>query len=676
MVRANRFFWKLFFGHVLLLGLVLSVSLALLLAEHDRRADQDALDSLQASARSAALFWPVIAGQSPDEARKIAEELSRSASMPETRFTFILPDGVVWADSTAAGHLDNHRNRPEVQEALQHGTSQIRRWSHTQARDAWYVAQRVGPREAPQGVVRVSVPLEVLDHLREPGRAAMGRIAGGAFGIACLLAMGLARIWSIPLRRLVKMARRVPGGPESRNLSSSHVEHTDEIETLALSLSRMQSDLLQRGRVMDHNREVLEELIKQLRDGVIIADGEGRLVLVNPAAMEMLDFALGKNVPPSHFYGQPVEAFIPLLDLQEMLRPTMTSSPWPDIAFAGDAGPDSPAPPARQAGSEVVDKGFTGTGRSIDADDEKEPRERRVELRRSGSSVFLLARSTRIRLPAKSVEAAAEQSGRLLILTDITELARTMQVKSDFVANASHELRTPLTALRMVVDTLRTLDPGSEPASLRRYLDIMDRHVAWLEELIRDLLDLSKLESPSTRFLPQDIELERFVSELTERFQPVIARKAIDFHVNGSPDVTRIRANPGLLRMILDNLVDNAIKFTPTKGEVRLSWKAVPAGVQFEVTDTGCGIPIEDQVRVFERFYQVERARTGAGSLQESQRGTGLGLSIVRHATNALNGRVELHSTLGKGTRVVVTIPQAKDRFPDSAESRALPSQT
>jgi signal transduction histidine kinase len=121
-----------------------------------------------------------------------------------------------------------------------------------------------------------------------------------------------------------------------------------------------------------------------------------------------------------------------------------------------------------------------------------------------------------------------------------------------------------------------------------------------------------------------------------------------------------------LLRLILDNVVHNAIKFTPPDGAVRVSCHAEGDRVEIEVADTGCGIAAEDQTRVFERFYQVAAARSGTGSRGVEDRGTGLGLAIVRHAVAAMEGTIRLESELGEGTRIIINIPRAK-----AAASRA-----
>ncbi|MCG3129509.1 MAG: Adaptive-response sensory-kinase SasA [Phycisphaerae bacterium] len=614
MIRPSRFFWRIFLAQVSVLALVLLVCLGLVVSDRERAA-LSALDAwLDAQARTAGEFWPTIASLAGNraEADRAARRLALAGG-GRLRVTFIAADGTVLADSAAQPATDNHADRPEVRGALERGSARSRRWSHTMSEHWRYSAFRIGIAPEASGVARASLPQEEYDAAAAAALRSTGLIFALAWVVGALIALGLSRLLSVPLRRLVRLARRQEA-PSARSPA-----YADEVDALAESLTRMREELTVTEALLEHHRGTFELLMAQLRDGVVVADARGRIVLINPAAMQLLDLTTTAGGGAGVFQGKPIEACIPLLELQGMLRTNESGGEGDGVE--GASGGD-----------------------------------RRVELRRRGGSVVLLARSSPIRLLGAAAEGGEDQVGRLLILTDVTELARTVQVRSDFVANASHELRTPLAAIRMASEMLRSVDAASEPEELRRCLEVIDRHTAWLEELVRDLLDLSKLESPMARFQPRIIEVERFVSELAERFAATIERKGLTFRVDGSGGPRRITVNPSLLRMVLDNLVDNALKFTPPGGRVTVLWRTAERQVIFEVVDTGCGVPIEDQARVFERFYQVERARSGAG--EDMPRGTGLGLSIVRHAVAAMRGQIELHSVLGRGTRMQVSLPQ------------------
>jgi signal transduction histidine kinase len=200
------------------------------------------------------------------------------------------------------------------------------------------------------------------------------------------------------------------------------------------------------------------------------------------------------------------------------------------------------------------------------------------------------------------------------------------------------------------------IDVAGEAETARRFLEVIARHTARLEALVGDLLDLSRLESPSASFQPTVLRLQRVGDELHDRWSNEIDRKQLRWGWDIADDCPSVFANLYLLQLVLDNLVDNAIKFTDGGGQIGVACRREGRSVEIEVYDTGCGIAPQDHQRVFERFYQVESARSG-GESAARRRGTGLGLSIVKHAVAALGGSVRLDSALGTGTRVTVTIP-------------------
>jgi len=172
--------------------------------------------------------------------------------------------------------------------------------------------------------------------------------------------------------------------------------------------------------------------------------------------------------------------------------------------------------------------------------------------------------------------------------------------------------------------------------------------------MVADLLDLSRVESASSRFEPATLRLQEMCDALRERCSEAIQAKRLGWDCRIDPQCPAVAANAYLLQLVLDNLADNAIKFTDPGGHIRIECRPGEGGVAITVADDGCGIAPEEHDRVFERFYQVNRARSGAEA-----RGTGLGLSIVRHAVGAMNGTVHLDSEPGKGTRVTVTLPHS-----------------
>jgi len=262
------------------------------------------------------------------------------------------------------------------------------------------------------------------------------------------------------------------------------------------------------------------------------------------------------------------------------------------------------------------------------------------------------------RLTYQSVATRTATGGALLVLRDVSTMANTLQMKTDFVANASHELRTPIAAIKIAMETLRDVY-GEDQNQSERCINIIEGHVKRLEEMLRDLLDLSRLESPDVEPKLAEVKPWDLFAIVRSTLGPTARQKGVDLRFGDDPVITpdSFRSDERLLHLVLKNLVENSVKFTPPGGSIALmmssiEWENHPA-VELVVADTGIGIPPEHLDRVFERFYQVDAARSGTAG-----RGTGLGLAIVKHAIAALGGTVKLQSTVGKGTTVTCVLPQ------------------
>jgi two-component system, OmpR family, phosphate regulon sensor histidine kinase PhoR len=247
--------------------------------------------------------------------------------------------------------------------------------------------------------------------------------------------------------------------------------------------------------------------------------------------------------------------------------------------------------------------------------------------------------------------------GAVVLFHDITELKRADEMRRDFVANVSHELRTPLSILRGYIETLLD-DPKMPRSETARILEVMEQHSKRLGLLANDLLTLAQLESGSSRLHLSEIDLSQFFAGLIRDWKKEFLTKDLKAIVDVAANVPLLRADEARLREVFDNLLDNAVKYSSKKGEVRL--KAAPGDDEtvLSVSDDGIGISNEDLPRIFERFYRADKARS------RELGGTGLGLSIVKHIAQLHGGRVEAESELGRGTtiRVVLPVKMTSDR--------------
>ncbi len=267
---------------------------------------------------------------------------------------------------------------------------------------------------------------------------------------------------------------------------------------------------------------------------------------------------------------------------------------------------------------------------------------------------------------------STQTSGAVLTFRDITELSRAMTLKADFVANASHELRTPIASIKGATETLAGPAKDDERMSAR-LVEMIATNANRLELLATDLLDLSKLEAedqpPTLETVSTSAVFDKVLSELLSPAE----HRGLMLVPEIEDGLDELLTDRSMLALMLRNLVGNAIKFAHQETAIRIVAKRAsvavdrtapipdgldrPDGVVIEVIDKGIGIPLSHQQRVFERFYQVDDARSGTGA----KRGTGLGLAIVKHAAKRLGGSVQLESVHQEGTTITIQLPRCVD---------------
>lgn len=240
--------------------------------------------------------------------------------------------------------------------------------------------------------------------------------------------------------------------------------------------------------------------------------------------------------------------------------------------------------------------------------------------------------------------------GAVLVLHDLTATRHLETVRADFVANVSHELKTPLTSISGYAETLLTDSP--DPATARRFIETIHHNAKRMQHLVDDQLDLSRIESgrwvPRVEALDTRTEAEAAWSACAKRAES----KGVRFVAEIAADAAEIPADADAIRQVLVNLFDNAIRYTPSGGVIRLRARGDRGGIELQVVDTGSGIPHSHLPRIFERFYRADPSRS------REEGGTGLGLAIVKHFIEAHQGTVRAESSLGEGTTISIWLPR------------------
>lgn len=441
-------------------------------------------------------------------------------------------------------------------------------------------------------------------------------------------------------RRLSALSAFLEGAPNRALPPAFPVRKNDLLGTIEYQLSRLFTAQSQHLQQLQDEKKELEALLHSMAEGLVVIDPHGNIVRCNPAALHL--FGLD---PTEDWQGRPFQEFSRHPVLHQLLSAESAE----------------------------------GVTQEIEVED-REPRQLAV-------SVLRLPQSGGYGAPQESQPTT---SGYVLSCHDLTPIKQLESIRADFVANVSHELRTPLTAIKGYAETLLT-GALHDPEHATRFLTIIDRHSERLSRLIDDLLTLSNLELGQTELHRQELHILELVQEAFDVLQEKAQRGSVTLSQHIPPALPTVRGDRDRLHQVLINLIDNAVKYTPARGQVTVTAALHPAvepvefvesieskdpkdptdpkaardpkpvldvtgngtqdWLEIAITDTGCGIPEADIPRLTQRFYRVDKARS------RELGGTGLGLAIVKHIVMAHNGALQIESKVNHGTTVRVTLP-------------------
>ena len=512
-------------------------------------------------------------------------EADRLGKFIEGRVTLVAPDGRVVGDST--------QDVPALAALENHGS----RPEIVQARESGRGVTRrysttidtdmlyVAVRARHPSVGFVRLALPLTDI--DEQLAAIRRLTLLALAAAVPVALLAAWIFSAAIaRRVAAIAGVAQRYSEGDFTQPSHDYGSDELGTVARVLDSSVQELAQRLAELSRDRARMEAILTGMGEGVLVVDRAGKLQLVNDAARAMLK-----------------------VDASAIGRPYVEVIRHPDISAQ-----------------------LATALRGSDSDS------RELSLARDPARTFL-ARAAPV--------AVAGGGGAVLVLHDISDLRRADQMRRDFVANVSHELRTPLTAIRGYVEAIQ--DAPADAANTGRFLAIIARQTGRMERLVKDLLRLARLDARQEALDINPCDVRQMFASVVADLGPSIESKRQHVSIDVEDRAARVEADPAKLHDVIRNLVENAVNYSPPEAEIRLAARRDQHAMRIEVADSGPGIPSEDIGRVFERFYRVDKSRTGPG--------TGLGLAIVKHLVELHGGEVRAGNQPAGGALFTITLP-------------------
>ena len=517
----------------------------------------------------------------------LAKSLGRESG---TRITVILPDGIVIADSDEnPARMENHADRPEIIDAYAGRVGSSVRYSATINTNMMYVAIPLVEGRPGTGVIRGALPLSAIDRTL---RDTYMQIALGGLIVALFVAglsLIISRRLSRPLEELKLAADRFAAGDSQVRFP---VPESEEIGGLAQAMNKMIAQIDERVRDLIRQRNEQQAVLASMVEGVLAIDSDEHIISVNQAAARL--FGIDR-------------AELEDRRLQEAIRNPELHS-------------------------------FAAT-----ALDSEEPIEGELSLDSPDRWIQVHATSLR--------DHDGHRIGVLLVLNDITKIRRLERIRRDFVANVSHELKTPITAIGGFVETLQGGAMASKTEA-QRFLGIIARHSERLNSIIEDLLTLSRIEQESegSHIDLRNHNIHDVLRSAIEMCSVTANAKGVQVKLVGDGALST-EVNVPLLEQAVVNLIDNAIKYSTTRGTVEVAAEGTGDRVVIHVRDRGVGIEPEHLPRLFERFYRVDRARS------RQLGGTGLGLAIVKHIAIAHGGTVDVKSEPGAGSDFSIVLP-------------------
>ncbi|MCG8566837.1 MAG: ATP-binding protein, partial [Desulfobacterales bacterium] len=467
-----------------------------------------------------------------------------------TRVTIILPSGEVVGDSFGRIEtMENHRDRPEIQTALNGNKGVSVRYSATLDQNMMYIALPLLNGNTVRAVVRTAVSISTIDQSIHSVRNNIFFTLIFIVLVAVAASLIVSRRISRPVEEMKQGAQEFARGNLNNRLA---VPDTEELSELARAMNTMAESLDDKIKDSINRRRELEAVHTSMQEGVIAIDNQERIITINAAASKIFDFSA------STLKNRNILEVARNFELQTFIQRALSTH---------------------------------------------EPVEDDIQIHR-GEEIILNIHSTAL------WDTGEKRMGTLIIFHDITRIRRLENMHKDFAANVSHELKTPLTSIKGFIETLQEMVKRNDTQESLGFMKIIDKNVNRMIDLINDLLALSRLERlEGTDIHLEEHPMSALIAAAVNLCRTGWEEKNIAIEVD-CPASTTALVDPILMEQALVNLVDNAIKYSPEGARVEVDVTTADDGLQILVKDQGAGIPAEHLPRLFERFYRVDKARS------------------------------------------------------------------
>lgn len=481
-------------------------------------------------------------------AKAISAQLKQIAGISGARVTLVDAQGRVFADSEKdVVLLENHLNRPEIQEARLRGKGQSVRFSQSLGVDMLYVALPIKTKTQITGYVRLARPLHDVESLVDK----VYRKILLAFCIVAILALLVALYISYRLAEPIRMMERFTERLRRDEPSGNIMLHTsDETKKLADNINYLVEELQKKIRLAKEEQSKLMTALTNINEGVLILTPDENIEFISPSLAGILDEQNNDAV------GMTLMESFRNVDLEKAFQ------------------------------------SFRRTGQAVSS-----------EITLGGLDPVIMSVSI-----SKVLNFPGEEKA-MIVFHDVTRLKKLERIRTDFVANVTHEISTPLTAIIGYLETLQA-GAIENKEDARRFILIILKQAQRLHRLMEDLMTISKIELGKINFLFEKVDISEILDSVIPLLEDRAAIKKIRIENSVPGRIPQVKADRDRLNQVFLNILDNAVKFTPEGGSVTIGAEEKEGEVLVTITDTGTGIPREEIQRLGERFYRVDKARS------------------------------------------------------------------